>query len=160
MRFPLTIVGSLAFFHDERPVSEAPPQLARKIVGITAARETADTHLEEPIFKVRESFDYRTLDDSLCRAWIFYLLANGDAVSPLDQSADITGYGFDREPGEGNVCRGSVVAAREREPQLARRQLGVIEKHFIEITHAKKENRIGVLRLYFPVLTDQRRVRR
>ena len=88
------------------------------------------------------------------------MLANGNAVPPLDQTADIASCGFDREPGKWNVGRGSVVAACECEAQFARCQLGIIEKHLIKITHAKKENRIGVLRLYFPVLADQRRVRR
>ena len=100
-----------------------------------------------------DRLDHGPLDDAPGLARILDLLADGDAVSRGDQLAEVVGCRLDRNTGE----RNAVAPGCERDPEDAGAELGVVEEHFIEVSHPEKQDRVPVAGLDLPVLLHERR---
>ena len=77
-----------------------------------------------------------------------------------DEPAQVLGGGLDRHAGERDLGGAAVVARREREPELARRELRVVLEHFVEVAHPEEHDGLRIVRLDLAVLLHQGRVGR
>ena len=68
---------------------------------------------------------------------IFHLFADRDPVSLRNELAKVSGGRPRRHAGQGNT----VSARRERDVQCPGGGVGVLREHFIEVAHAKEEDR-------------------
>src|SRR2546425_3353355 len=83
-------------------------------------------------------FPYTTLFRSLD------LFADRDAVALRNQPAQVLGRRFHGNARQWDFGRAAVVAGRQRQPQLARRELGVVLEHFVEVPHPEEQDGLGV----------------
>jgi len=95
--------------------------------------------------------------DSFRDAWILDLLADRDAIAVLHEPSQIFLAGPHRHPRERDFRRPPVVARRERQAEDARRRLGVVVEHLVEVAHPEEQDRALMSRLDLPVLLHQRR---
>ena len=100
----------------------------------------------------RNGLDDRPPHDALRQLWIFDLLADRDAVALRNQTAQVVRSCLDRYAGKRDFRRAAVVARRERQTELARRELGVVFEHFIEVAHPEKQDGLRVPGLDVAVL--------
>src|SRR5262245_13957316 len=77
------------------------------------------------------------IDNFAARLWLTHLITNGDALSGVDQSANVSLGGVIRHTTHRNA-----VAFGQRYVQQNRRLLRVIEKHFVEIAEPKQQERV------------------
>ena len=88
---------------------------------------------------------------------ILDLLADRDAIAVLHEPAQILLARLHRHAGERHFGRAAVVARRERQAEHARRRLGVVVEHLVEVAHPEEQDRALMPRLDLPVLLHQRR---
>jgi hypothetical protein len=87
---------------------------------------------------------------------IFHLIAEGNFMPLLEKLGDI---GFDRKVGdaaERDAIFPALISRGQCNIQFLRGHPGILEEHFIKITHPKEENRIRVLALNLEILFDHR----
>jgi hypothetical protein len=73
--------------------------------------------------------------DQLPRPGLLHLVANGDLASGFEQPADVRVGGV-----KWNAAHGDVAAPGQRDIEQLRPGFGVLEKHFIEVAEAEKQN--------------------
>jgi hypothetical protein len=78
---------------------------------------------------------------------VFDLLAQGHRPSGLQQLGDIAGRGVVGHAAERDRIRAVLVAGGQRDGQNARCFLRILIKHFVEITHPEKQDRMFVAAL-------------
>ena len=88
----------------------------------------------------------------LGRLGVFCLIADGNVMALFDKLGHIALYGMPRHAAHGNGVFRISAAACEGNLKFARRHLGVVEKQFIKVAHAVKEQGIGMLCLDAHVL--------
>ena len=89
---------------------------------------------------------------------VFRLIADGDAQAGGDELAEIAFKLMVGEAGHGDRIF-PFVAAGERQIEHSGGGFGVVEKHLVEIAHAKQQNRIPAGRLGVLILLHHRRGR-
>jgi hypothetical protein len=87
------------------------------------------------------------------------LLADRDVVTLGDQTPQVRRRRLHRHAGERHVGRAAVVARRQREPELPRREARVVLEHLVEVAHPEKHDGLRVARLDLAVLLHQGRIR-
>ena len=92
-----------------------------------------------------------------CQLWIFHLVANRDLVALADELADVALGGMVGDAAHRNGHAFFLVAGGERNLQLTRRYDRVVEEQLVKVSHAKKQQRAGVLFLDRGMLPHQRR---
>ena len=105
----------------------------------------------------RDDAHHRALDDALGLARVLHLLADRDLEALLDQAHQVRIGIAPRHTRHGDRVF-ALGARRERQPQLARRNLGVFMEQLVEVAHAEEQQRIRRLALGAPVLLHHRRV--
>jgi hypothetical protein len=83
------------------------------------------------------------------------LLADRDRVSRREESRDVWLCGVRREAAERDLVGVAAIARRERQVEVARRDLGVGEKHLVEVAQAEEEDRALMLRLDAEILREE-----
>ena len=115
---------------------------------------------DEPVVREhragRHRLDHGSADDALGQLGIFDLLTDRDAVPLGDEPPQVLGGGFHGNTRERDLRRAAVIARREREPQLARGELGIVLEHLVEIAHPEKQDGLGVAGLDVTVLLHER----
>ena len=97
------------------------------------------------------------LDKPLGGFGILGLLADCDLVALLDQSGDVALGGMEGYAAHRRALLLSAVAAREGELQLLGSELGVVEKHLIEIAETEEQDAVLVLLFDLKILLHHRR---
>ena len=108
----------------------------------------------------RDRLDHLAAHDALRELRILHLLADRDAEALLHEPAHVVARRLHRDAGERHVRGAAVVARRQREAEHARRRLGVVIKHLVELAHAEKQDRVLMPALDLAVLLHERRLRR
>ena len=72
-----------------------------------------------------------------------------------DQTPQVLGSGLHGNAGERDLGGAAVVAAGEREAQLACGELGVVFEHFVEVAHPEEKDGLRMPRLDVAVLLHQ-----
>ena len=91
-----------------------------------------------------DRFHYGPADDAFGELGILDLFADRDAVALRNQPAQVLGRRFHGNARQWDFGRAAVVAGRQRQPQLARRELGVVLEHFVEVPHPEEQDGLGV----------------
>jgi hypothetical protein len=104
----------------------------------------------------RDRLDHGSADDALGQFGIFDLFADRDAVAFGDQPPQVFRGRLHWDAGEWDFCCRAVIPRGERQPQLARGELGIVLEHLVEVAHAKKQDRLRVAGLDVTVLLHQR----
>ena len=93
-----------------------------------------------------------TLDKPLGGSGVFDLIAEGDLVALVQELADVAFGGMPRDAAHGNggFCVG--IARSQRDLKLTRGDFGVLEKKFIKVAHAIKEQGVRIALLDAEVL--------
>ena len=76
-------------------------------------------------------------------------------VAAMEQLAEVRFELMVGKPRHGN----GLVATGQRQPEDARRRLGVVVKHLVELAHAKKQDRVLMAPLDLAILLHERRLR-
>jgi hypothetical protein len=105
----------------------------------------------------RDRLDHGALHDPLREPRILDLLADRHAVSLLHEATQVLRGRLHRHAGQRHLRRAAVVPRGQREVQRARRHLGVLVEHLVEVAHPEEQDRVGMPRLDLPVLRHQRR---
>ncbi|HRN53057.1 MAG TPA: hypothetical protein PK788_06140 [Gemmatimonadaceae bacterium] len=106
----------------------------------------------------RDRLDHLALDDAFRELGILDLLADRHAESLRDESPQVLIRRFHRNARQRHLGCPAVVPRCQRETEYARRHLGVVEEHLVEIAHPEEQDRVGMPRLDLPVLRHQRRL--
>ena len=97
------------------------------------------------------------LDNAFRGARVFDLLADGDAEALPNHARQVGVNGMIRHAAERDAGRRRAAVPRsQRDLQGFRGDFSVLEKHFVKIPHAEKEDRVGVFRLNPAVLLQKR----
>ena len=99
-----------------------------------------------------DDFGDAALDDAFDGFGVLELLTDGDFESGLDQAGHIGVKCVVRKAREGHVGRGSVRSLSEHNVQGFGGGDGVVAKGFVEVTHAKQQQRLRVRSLEGVVL--------
>ena len=106
----------------------------------------------------RHDADDLAADDPFRLAWIFHLLAHGDAETLSDEPRDVIVGRVVRNAAHWDGAAGSVLRpGRERQLERARGHQRVLVEHLVEIAHAKEHNRVAVLAFRVEILPHRRR---
>ena len=96
-------------------------------------------------------------DQSLGGFGIFHLVADGDAISLLDQARDVAFGGMKRHAAHGDGGALFLVARGERDLEFARGHHGIFEEQLVKIAEAEHQQGIGDLLLDAVILPHERR---
>ncbi len=148
-------IGVTGGFQDKLAGREVESGDSRGLPGQDGDQEIVSFALQPLLADDRprgERFHHLSANDPLRFFWVFNLLADRDPVATVDQAFEVFGRGFHGYSGQRHIGGTAVVARCERQPQFARRQLGVLEEHLVEVAHAEKQNRIRMPRFDFAIL--------
>ena len=87
---------------------------------------------------------------------IFHLFADRDLEPGPDQPRQIAVDRMDRHPGHGDVTALMLAAPRQGDAQYPGGRLGILEEQLVEVTHAEKQQGVGLARLGGQVLGHHR----
>ena len=104
----------------------------------------------------RDDLDDLPLDKPFGKRGILHLLTDGDLIPFFHKPPDIDVRFVKRNAAHRRALLHAAVSAGQRQLQLARGGVGILEKHLIEVAEAVHEDKILVLILYFKVLLHHR----
>ena len=97
-----------------------------------------------------------TLDKPLGGSGVFDLIAEGDLVALVQELADVAFGGMPRDAAHGNGGFRVGIARSQRDLKLTRGDFGILEKKFIKVAHAIKEQGVRIALLDAEVLFEHR----
>ena len=100
-----------------------------------------------------------TLQQFRALAKLFLLFGDGHFPPGSEHDSELLLQLMPREACHRNWGSRRLVSRGEGQPQHVRANLGIVVKQFVEIAHAKEEDRVGVRRLQFGVLVHHRALR-
>ena len=104
----------------------------------------------------RNRFHHGPADDAFGELGVLDLLADRDPMALGDQPAQILGGRFHGNARQRDRGGAAVVAGRQRQPQLARGELGIVLEHFVEVAHPEEQDGLGITGLDVAVLLHHR----
>ena len=128
-------------------------RLAR-VVPVQRAEIGVGLGLEVGVFErgaARHHAGDRALHQPLGLPGILHLIAEGYLVALAHQHADVVFRRVPRHPAHGHPAL-VAAAARERQLKFARGYFGIFKEKLVEVAHAVKKQRIGIILLDFQIL--------
>ena len=137
------------------PVAKSTLAMPKRSPSIArAASKLGDSRIEVLLFEDRPRRDHAddvALHDT-APARLLALLADRHRVAGGEQAGDVGLARVRREAAQRHLVRLAAVACRERQVADARRHLGVVEEHLVEVAQPEEQDGVLMLRLDAEVL--------